>query len=64
MAFTPEERRRDVSRRAAARVLREHTAAHRAATLEGYVNELVGGDTAPAAGARGTAAHPASTNAT
>jgi spore maturation protein CgeB len=45
IAGMPEERRREVSRRAAARVLREHTAAHRAATLEGYARELLEGDT-------------------
>ena len=37
----PETRRRSISRRAAARVLREHTAAHRAAQLEAYVHELL-----------------------
>ncbi|HZF52035.1 MAG TPA: glycosyltransferase [Polyangiaceae bacterium] len=37
----PETRRRSISRRAAARVLREHTAAHRAAQLEAYVEELI-----------------------
>jgi len=37
----PETRRRAISRRAAARVLREHTAAHRAAQLEAYVEELI-----------------------
>ncbi|UQA59414.1 CgeB family protein [Polyangium aurulentum] len=38
----PEERRLDIGRRARARVLKEHTAAHRAATLEGYARELIG----------------------
>lgn len=38
----PEERRREIGRRAKARVLKEHTAAHRAATLEGYARELSG----------------------
>lgn len=37
----PETRRRAIARRAAARVLREHTAAHRAAQLEAYVEELI-----------------------
>jgi spore maturation protein CgeB len=38
----PEERRHEIGQRARARVLKEHTAAHRAATLEGYARELLG----------------------
>jgi spore maturation protein CgeB len=38
---TPEEERRAIGERARARVLREHTAAHRAAELEGYARELL-----------------------
>lgn len=37
----PETKRREISRRAAARVHREHTAAHRAAQLEAYAEELI-----------------------
>ncbi|EYF03204.1 CgeB family protein [Chondromyces apiculatus] len=38
----PEEQRREIGARARVRVLEEHTAAHRAATLEGYARELTG----------------------
>jgi spore maturation protein CgeB len=38
---TPEEERRAIGERARARVLSEHTAAHRAAELEGYARELL-----------------------
>jgi hypothetical protein len=36
----PEDRRREIGARGRQRVLREHTAAHRAAQLESYVREL------------------------
>ena len=42
----PDEERRAVGRRARARVLAEHTAAHRAAELEGYAMELLDGQPA------------------
>ncbi|HEX8681992.1 MAG TPA: glycosyltransferase [Ardenticatenaceae bacterium] len=38
---TPEKERRAIGERARARVLREHTAAHRAAELEGYARALL-----------------------
>lgn len=41
-AELPEGRRHEIGQRARARVLKEHTAAHRAATLEGYARELLG----------------------
>jgi spore maturation protein CgeB len=51
---TPADERRAIGERGRARVLREHTAAHRAAELESY---LVGEQLAPPAraGARGSA---------
>jgi spore maturation protein CgeB len=47
-----ERERSELGRRARARVLREHTAAHRAATLERYVRDFLG------TGSRARAAHP------
>lgn len=38
----PEDERREIGERAHRRVLAEHTAAHRAAALEGYASELLG----------------------
>jgi len=46
----PEEERRAIGTRARERVLAEHTAAHRAAELEQYAFELIGGSTAGSLG--------------
>jgi spore maturation protein CgeB len=61
LADLPEERRIEIGQKARIRVLSEHTAAHRAETLEGYVAELFGrvargGDRA--AGGRRTVTRP------
>ena len=50
----PASERRAIGRRARARVLASHTAAHRAAELEGYARELIGSSvTRPRSPARG-----------
>jgi spore maturation protein CgeB len=49
---TPDAERRALGTRARARVLAQHTAAHRAEELEGYVGELLGRDRLPATGDR------------
>ena len=51
----PDAERREVGRRARARVLAAHTAAHRAAELEGYAREVMGSGARLAPGAQRTA---------